>query len=50
MNVQWRGKGLGKLVMIEAMASAPEHGAEAFHLHVWRANRPARTLRSSAMW
>ncbi len=41
---QWRGLGLGKLVVIEAMLSALEQGAEGFHLHVWRANEPAWNL------
>ncbi len=41
---QWRGLGLGKLIVIEAMLSALEQRAEGFHLHVWRANEPAWNL------
>jgi len=47
--VQWRGLGLGKLVVIEAMETAREQGAEAFHLHVWRANAPAWNLYHQAL-
>ena len=45
----WRGKGLGKLVMIEAMEAARREGAEAVHLHVWRGNEPAWNLYHRAL-
>ncbi len=52
-NVQvaqkWRGRGLGKLVMIEAMEAAMADGAEAVHLHVWRGNAPAWNLYHRAL-
>jgi ribosomal protein S18 acetylase RimI-like enzyme len=46
---RWRGKGLGKLIMIEAMEAAVRDGAEAVHLHVWRGNEPAWNLYHRAL-
>jgi len=40
----WRGRGLGKLIVILAMEAAIEAGAEALHLHVWRDNQVAWNL------
>lgn len=45
----WRGKGLGKLIMVEAMEAAVRDGAEAVHLHVWRGNEPAWGLYHRAL-
>lgn|GEM_PF-2005973 len=45
----WRGRGLGKLVLIEALLSATKDGAEAAHLHVWRGNKPAWNLYHEAL-
>jgi ribosomal protein S18 acetylase RimI-like enzyme len=45
----WRGKGLGKLIVIEAMEAAIGDGAEAVHLHVWRGNEPAWNLYHRAL-
>jgi ribosomal protein S18 acetylase RimI-like enzyme len=41
---RWRGKGLGKLILIRALEAAVEAGAEAAHLHVWRENKVAWDL------
>jgi len=46
---QWRGKGLGKLIMVEAMEAARRDGAEGVHLHVWRGNEVAWTLYHRAL-
>jgi ribosomal protein S18 acetylase RimI-like enzyme len=40
----WRGRGLGKLIVMLAMQAAREEGAEALHLHVWRGNKVAWNL------
>ncbi|MFB3882672.1 MAG: GNAT family N-acetyltransferase [Armatimonadota bacterium] len=45
----WRGRGLGKLIMIEAMEAAAREGAEAVHLHVWRGNEAAWRLYHRAL-
>ena len=45
----WRGRGLGKLVMILATEAAREAGAEALHLHVYRANEAAWNLYHRAL-
>ena len=45
----WRGEGLGKLIVIEAMMAAREQGAEGAHLHVWRGNEPAWNLYHRAL-
>jgi ribosomal protein S18 acetylase RimI-like enzyme len=45
----WRGRGLGKLVMILAMEAAMQAGAEALHLHVWEGNKPAWNLYHQAL-
>jgi ribosomal protein S18 acetylase RimI-like enzyme len=41
---RWRGRGLGKLVVIRAMQAAIEAGAEMLHLLVDRSNEPAWNL------
>lgn len=41
---RWRGKGLGKLIVVEAVGAALGDGAEGVHLHVWRGNTPAWNL------
>ncbi len=45
----WRGKGLGKLIVVEAVAAALRDGAEGVHLHVWRGNTPAWNLYHRAL-
>jgi GNAT superfamily N-acetyltransferase len=45
----WRGGGLGKLIVIEAMMAARDEGAEGAHLHVWRGNEPAWNLYHRAL-
>jgi ribosomal protein S18 acetylase RimI-like enzyme len=45
----WRGMGLGKLVMVLAMEAAAREGAQAVHLHVYRANEPAWNLYHRAL-
>jgi len=40
----WRGLGLGKLIVTLALEAALAEGAEALHLHVYRANAPAWNL------
>jgi len=45
----WRGEGLGKLIVIEAMMAARDEGAEGAHLHVWRGNEPAWNLYHRAL-
>lgn len=46
---EWRGKGLGKLIMILAMEAAMGAGAEGLHLHVSRENRLAWRLYHEAL-
>ena len=52
-NVQvaprWRGKGLGKLVVIQAIEAARDAGADGVHLHVWKDNRAAWDLYHRAL-
>jgi GNAT superfamily N-acetyltransferase len=45
----WRGRGLGKLIMILALEAAKQEGAEAVHLHVWEENQPAWNLYHRAL-
>lgn len=45
----WRGRGLGKLIVIGAMEAAIEARAEALHLHVWRDNQVAWNLYHRAL-
>lgn len=45
----WRGQGLGKLVMIMAAEAALREGAEALHLHVYQGNEPAWNLYHKAL-
>jgi len=45
----WRGRGLSELVMLLAGQAAREAGAEALHLHVYRANAPAWNLYHQAL-
>ncbi len=45
----WRGRGLGKLVMMLAIEAAHKVGAEALHLHVWEANKAAWRLYHDAL-
>lgn len=45
----WRGRGLGKLIMILAAEEARQAGAEALHLHVWEENKPAWNLYHHAL-
>ncbi len=40
----WRGRGLGKLVMMLTIEAARKAGAEALHLHVWESNKAAWRL------
>jgi hypothetical protein len=47
--VGWRGRGLGKLIVIEAMEAAKRDGAEGVHLHVWRGNEAAWNLYHRAL-
>jgi len=47
--VEWRGRGLGKLIVIEAMEAARRDGAEGVHLHVWRSNEAAWNLYHRAL-
>lgn len=49
VSAGWRGEGLGKLIVIEAMMAAHEQGAEGAHLHVWRGNEPAWNLYHRAL-
>lgn len=49
VSPRWRGRGLGKLITIEAAMAALEEGAEAVHLHVWRDNRVAWNLYHRAL-
>lgn len=49
VSAGWRGEGLGKLIVIEAMMAAREQGAEGAHLHVWRGNEPAWNLYHRAL-
>lgn len=49
VSAGWRGKGLGKLIVIEAMMAARDEGAEGAHLHVWRGNEPAWNLYHGAL-
>lgn len=46
---EWRGKGLGKLVMIRAMEAAAQEGAEGLHLHVYKGNAAAWNLYHRAL-
>lgn len=46
---RWRGKGLGKLIVIEAVRAALREGAEGVHLHVWRENETAWGLYHRAL-
>jgi predicted N-acetyltransferase YhbS len=46
---RWRGRGLGKLVVLEAIFAARASGAEGVHLHVWRGNAPAWNLYHRAL-
>lgn len=46
---RWRGKGLGKLIVIRAIEAARDAGAEGVHLHVWRGNEPAWSLYHRAL-
>jgi len=45
----WRGRGLGKLVMLLAMEAALKDGAHGLHLHVYRDNRIAWNLYHRAL-
>ena len=45
----WRGRGLAKLIVIQALEAALKAGAEALHLHVWRGNKPAWNLYHRAL-
>ena len=45
----WRGRGLGKLVMLLAMEAALADGAHGLHLHVYRDNRIAWNLYHRAL-
>jgi len=45
----WRGRGLGKLVMLLAMEAAASAGAEALHLHVHEGNQRAWRLYHDAL-
>lgn len=45
----WRGRGLGKAVMVRALEAAAAAGAEAAHLHVYRANTVAWNLYHQAL-
>jgi len=46
---RWRGRGLGKLVVLEAIFAARSAGADGVHLHVWRGNAPAWNLYHRAL-
>jgi ribosomal protein S18 acetylase RimI-like enzyme len=46
---RWRGKGLGKLILTEAVNAALRDGAEGVHLHVWRGNETAWNLYHRAL-
>jgi ribosomal protein S18 acetylase RimI-like enzyme len=46
---RWRGKGLGKLIVIRAIEAAIDAGAEGVHLHVWRENEAAWNLYHRAL-
>ncbi len=46
---KWRGNGLGKLVMVEAIRAARNDGADGVHLHVWRSNAIAWNLYHRAL-
>ncbi len=45
----WHGRGLGKLIMIEALQAARSDGAQTAHLHVWSGNGPAWNLYHRAL-
>lgn len=45
----WRGRGLGKAAMVRALEAAAAAGAEAAHLHVYRANAVAWNLYHQAL-
>jgi ribosomal protein S18 acetylase RimI-like enzyme len=49
VETAWRGRGLGKLVMLLALEAAKAAGAEAAHLHVYRANAAAWNLYHRAL-
>ncbi len=49
VDQDWRGRGLGKLVMLLALEAAQQAGAEAVHLHVYRSNVPAWNLYHKAL-
>jgi ribosomal protein S18 acetylase RimI-like enzyme len=49
VSPEWRGKGLGKLIMLLAIEAAANDGADALHLHVWRANKAAWHLYHEAL-
>ena len=49
VSPRWRGKGLGKLVVIQAIEAAREAGADGVHLHVWKDNRVAWDLYHRAL-
>jgi ribosomal protein S18 acetylase RimI-like enzyme len=49
VDAEWRGRGLGKLVMLLAMEAARQAGAEALHLHVYRGNAAAWGLYHRAL-
>jgi len=49
VHPRWRGKGLGKLIVIEAIMAAREEGADGVHLHVWRENEAAWNLYHCAL-
>jgi ribosomal protein S18 acetylase RimI-like enzyme len=46
---RWRGRGFGKLIVIEAVNAALREGAEGVHLHVWRGNKTAWNLYHRAL-
>ena len=46
---EWRGRGLGKLVMLLAMEAALKDGAHGLHLHVYRDNQIAWNLYHRAL-
>jgi ribosomal protein S18 acetylase RimI-like enzyme len=49
VEIGYRGRKLGKLVMLLALEAAREAGAEAVHLHVYRSNEPAWNLYHRAL-
>ncbi len=49
VEASYRGRKLGKLVMLLALERAREMGAEAVHLHVYRSNAPAWNLYHRAL-